>query len=206
MRGSPWPWSSPRGRERGCGALDARSPGRCDPAPGRDLGKCAHSHRSPDSCLRRACLLPLSFFEKSLLRAKLEHRNFAQKLIGFPNTAMQLVQSGCNLSGKKSERPRSPSPPVCEACCRLCCCRPSGLGTRKNSGNLLAKAWLRQEEGETVELRARCSLRGGGHVRGLFLLLGLEVALGLIPGKCVLAVHLTDDTAGLRAPESVLKA
>lgn len=77
-------------------------------------------------------------------------------------------------------------------------------------GKTPGTCWRKPGFGRRKEKQSSCvhaaACGGGGHVRGLFLLLGLEVALGLIPGKCVLAVHLTDDTAGLRAPESVLKA
>lgn len=45
---------------------------------------------------------------KNLLQAKLQLRIFAQKLIGFPNTALQLVHSGCKLSGKEELSPPLP--------------------------------------------------------------------------------------------------
>lgn len=56
-----------------------------------------------------------SSYKKNLLQAKFQLRNFAQKLIGFPNSAMSLVHLGCNLSEKKSYRPIPiPPPPSCK--------------------------------------------------------------------------------------------
>lgn len=91
-----------------------------------------------------------SFLKKNLLQAKLQHRNFAQKLIGFPNNCDEVSPPGCNLSGKNTYRPHSHRPSYLEACDKFSL-RPRGLGTQKNS-----RCWQKPGLRERKEKQFSC--------------------------------------------------
>ena len=104
----------------------------------------------PEDLFRGDFSFSPSFLKKNLLQAKLQHRKFAQKLIGFPNNCDEVSPLDCNLSGKNTYRPHSHRPSYLQACDKFSSLRPRGLGTQKNSLNLLTKTWVKGEEGKTI--------------------------------------------------------
>ena len=119
-----------------------------------------------------------SFLKKNLLQAKLQHRNFAQKLIGFPNNCDEVSPLGCNLSGKNTYRPHSHRPSYLEACDKFSSLRPRGLGTQKNSRCWQNRCAQRKASAFSSILKDRCislpSSHAGANPEEL-LLLGISV-------------------------------